>query len=533
MSATTSTRTGSVPGGEAEKPTEIPARGWFQIVKRGWAEAKEDQVPLLAAGMAYYSFLAIFPTIIAAVLLYSFFADPAQINQQLSAALANFPDNARTLVTEQITRVSGQGGAGIGAIVSILVALFSASGGVSNLMGAINSAYDEDETRGFIKKRGTALLLTLGAIVFVLLVIALVAVLPALLSVFGGGGAVQWLIQIGRWVVIIGVVMVALAVLYRFAPDRDSPKVRWTSVGAGVAAVLFVVASVGFSIYISNFGNNSYTKTYGAAAGFVIVLFWLWIISYAVLLGAEINAESEQQTIKDTTKGDPQPLGDRDAVKADSVPEADAEEEGAGHRRSKNDQAGDDGGAKKDDDRRSAGQRHQSGGDDAPGEHSRSTLRKDVPMTESTQPVSAAVGTSSGGASAIEPVNPADRSTGELIRDLSADLSKLVRDEMRLAQAEVGAKAKKAGIGIGAFGGAGVVALYGLGVLLAAAVLGLANVVSPWLAALIVGVILFIVAGVAALIGRSKLKQAAPPVPTRTIDSVKTDVAEIKESIKK
>lgn len=129
--------------------------------------------------------------------------------------------------------------------------------------------------------------------------------------------------------------------------------------------------------------------------------------------------------------------------------------------------------------------------------------------------------------------DPSDKSIGELFRSMSEDLSALVRDEIRLAQAEVSQKAKKAGVGIGAFGGAGVVALYGLGVLIAAAVLGLSNVVSPWLAALIVGVVLFIVAGVAALVGKKQLSQAAPPVPTETIASVKTDVAEIKESIRK
>ena len=127
--------------------------------------------------------------------------------------------------------------------------------------------------------------------------------------------------------------------------------------------------------------------------------------------------------------------------------------------------------------------------------------------------------------------DPADKSVGDLVRSLSEDLSRLVRDEIRLAQAEVGEKAKKAGIGIGAFGGAGVIALYGLGVLIAAAVLGLAAAVPAWLAALIVGVVLFVIAAVAALIGRKKLQEAEPPVPTRAIASTKADVAEIKESI--
>jgi membrane protein len=163
-----------------------------------------------------------------------------------------------------------------------------------------------------------ALLLTLGAILFFLIVVALIAVLPAILQVFGTGGIVWLGIQVARWVLIVAVIAVGLAVLYRVAPDRDAPKIRWVSVGAGIATLLWIIASVGFSVYVSNFG--SYAKTYGALAGIVILLLWLFITAYAILLGAEINAESEQQTVADTTKGEPQPLGERDAVKADSVP---------------------------------------------------------------------------------------------------------------------------------------------------------------------------------------------------------------------
>jgi membrane protein len=308
-----------VPGGTADRPTEVPAKGWFQIAKRGWAEAKVDNVPLLAAGMAYYAFLAIFPALIAAVLLYGFFADPAQIASQINSLGAARPKDVRGLVTDQLTMASGSGKAGFGAVLAILLALFSASGGVGNMMTAINTAYDEEETRGFLKKRAIALALTLGALVFFLLVITLVAVVPAVLQVLGTGGIVEFLIQVVRWVLIVVVIAGALAVLYRVAPDRDAPKMRWTSVGAGIATVLWVLASVAFSIYVANFG--SYAKTYGAIAGIVILLLWLFITSYAILLGAEINAESEQQTVKDTTKGPEQPIGNRDAVKADTIPE--------------------------------------------------------------------------------------------------------------------------------------------------------------------------------------------------------------------
>jgi membrane protein len=307
-----------VPGEEAEKPQEIPAKGWLQIVKRGWAEAKADNVPLMAAGMAYYAFLAIFPAIIAAVLLYSFFADPSTIASQLDALGSAIPADIKSTLTNQIGLAAGNGKVGFGAVIAILVALFSASGGMSNLMTAVNICYDEEETRGFVKKRLIALALTVGAIVFFLLVVSLVAVLPVVLGFLGTNGVVLFLVQAARWVLIVIVITIALAVLYRVAPDRDAPKLRWVSVGAGLATLLWIIASVGFSIYVSQFG--SYAKTYGAIAGIVILLLWLFITAYAILLGAEINAESEQQTVADTTKGAPKPMGERDAVKADSMP---------------------------------------------------------------------------------------------------------------------------------------------------------------------------------------------------------------------
>ena len=313
-----------VPGGEADKPTEIPPKGWLQVVKRGWAEAKIDQVPLLAAGVAFYAFLAIFPSLIATVLIYGLVVEPQRIAEQVGQLTAGLPGDASKLITDQITLASTrETGAGIGAALAILLALWSASGGMANLMTAINTAYDEEEKRSFVKKRALALLLTVGAIVFLIVTLALVAVFPVIADLIDNG-VVRFLLQVARWVLIAAVVSVALAVLYRVAPDRDSPKMRWTSVGAAAATVLWLLASAGFSIYVANFG--SYAKTYGAIAGIVVMLFWLWITSYAILLGAEINAESEQQTIRDTTQGPEAPLGERDAVKADSLP---TPEEGA------------------------------------------------------------------------------------------------------------------------------------------------------------------------------------------------------------
>lgn len=313
------------PGGDAEKPSEMPARGWLQVAKRGWREAKTDQVPLLAAGVAFYGFLAIFPTLVAIILLYGLIADPSTLAEQIGQLTANLPPQAGQLISTQVqTLASQRQQLGVGLIISVVVALWSASGGVNNLMTAITVAYDEDPKRGFIKKRALALLLTLGVIVFMAVVIALVVGAPAAFAAISPALWVRVVAGVVRWVVLVIVVSLALAILYRVAPDRDAPKMRWVSVGAAVATVLWLLASVGFTLYVSSFGN--YAKTYGALAGIVILLLWLWITAYAVLLGAEINAETEQQTKADTTRGAPQPLGERDAVKADTLPD---EETGA------------------------------------------------------------------------------------------------------------------------------------------------------------------------------------------------------------
>ena len=308
-----------VPGSEAEKPTQIPAKGWLQILKRGMAEAKTDQVPLLAAGVAFFSFLSLFPALIALVTLYGLVADPATVADQVGSLTKSLPPDAGKIITTQLTSVP-QSSLGIGLVISLVAALWSASGGVGQLITAVNTAYDEEENRGFVKRKLLALGLTLAAIVFMVVMLSLVAVAPAVLDNLLPSGPVRWLVEIARWLLLVVLVAVALAVVYRVAPARDAPKMSWVSTGAGIATVLWVIASVGFTIYVSNFGSSGYAKTYGALAGVVVLMLWLWITCYAILLGAEINAESEEQTVADTTRGEPQPIGERGAVKADSTP---------------------------------------------------------------------------------------------------------------------------------------------------------------------------------------------------------------------
>jgi membrane protein len=309
-----------LPGIHAEKPTDIPWRGWKQILKRAWAENKADNMPIIGGGVAFFAFLAIFPALIALISIYGLVASPETVAQQVEDLSAQLPQDAAGLIGGQLKSiVTNSGGAlTFGLIVSILAALWSASGGVSNLVTAINLAYDEVETRGFIKLRALSLGLTLAAIVFVLITFSLVAVVPGVIDALPLGIVGTILAQVVRWVLLLAIFAGSLAVLYRVAPDRDSPRLRWVSLGSVVVTIVWAAVSVGFAIYVDNFG--SYDKTYGAIAGVIVLMLWLYLTCYLVLLGAEINSEAEHQTAEDTTEGPPRPMGERGAEMADTLP---------------------------------------------------------------------------------------------------------------------------------------------------------------------------------------------------------------------
>jgi membrane protein len=325
-----------LPGIHAEKPTEIPWKGWKQILKRAWAENKADNMPIIAGGVAFFGFLSIFPALIALISIYGLVASPETVARQVEDLSAQLPDDAAALIGDQLKAIVDNSGSAlsISLVVSILAALWSASGGMGNVITAVNLAYDEVEARNFVKLKLISLALTLGAILFVLVTFGLVAVVPAILEVLPLGGFGTFLAQAARWVLLLAVFAGSLAVLYRIAPDRDAPKFRWVSLGAVIVTVVWALVSVGFSLYVNNFG--SYDKTYGAIAGVIVLMLWLYLTCYLVLLGAEINSEAEHQTAQDTTTGDPVPMGDRDAQVADTLPESPEPTKGDSHPTSKN-----------------------------------------------------------------------------------------------------------------------------------------------------------------------------------------------------
>jgi membrane protein len=311
--------TGVDRGRDAESPTDIPPRGWLDVAKRVKTEAKRNQAPLLAAGVAFFGLLALIPALVALLSVYGLVADPHDIRRQVDDALAAAPSEVRNMIGQQLTSIQGssQGTALLALIGSVLIALWSASSGVNHLMDAVSVAYDEEETRGFVRRRGMSLLLTLGAIVFLVFAFVGIAVVPAVAHAAHLGVAGAFLVQAVRWVLLLGGLLAGLAVLYRYAPDRDEPQWRWASPGAIFAAVAWLVASILFSIYVSNFG--SYNETYGSLGAVVVVMLWLYLTALVIILGAELNCELERQTERDTTKGWPRRRGERNAYAADTV----------------------------------------------------------------------------------------------------------------------------------------------------------------------------------------------------------------------
>jgi membrane protein len=306
-------------GRAAEEPQQIPRRGWLDILRRTWQQAKEDNISIVAAGVAFYALLAIFPALAAALSIYGFIADPADVARQLASFGGLLPGDARSLLERQLSQVAAQPPSALsfGAVFGVLLSLWSASAGVKTMMTALNIAYEEDESRGFIRYNGTALAMTLAAIVAALVAISLVAVLPPILEALSLPDWLHWVVSLVRWPILAALVIVGLAVLYRYGPSRNLARWNWVSWGAVAATILWVVASLLFSWYAANFAN--YNKTYGSVGAIVALLMWFYLTAYVVLMGAELNSEMEHQTARDTTRGPREPIGRRGAEMADTV----------------------------------------------------------------------------------------------------------------------------------------------------------------------------------------------------------------------
>lgn len=306
-------------GREAISPAHIPALGWKDILKRTWGGISTKNLGIVSAGVAFYSLLAIFPGLAALVSVYGLVANPADVDSLVELTGRVIPGDANKLLADQMhTLVSKpSGGLTLAAVSALLFALWSAHSGLTTLMTALNIAYGESERRGYIRRNLLAFGLTLGSVAFIIVTLALVALLPAVIGFLPLPEDIKALLSFGRWPLLIVMVMIALAVIYRYGPSRDHPKWRWVSPGAAVTTILWIAGSAAFSCYVGKFG--SYDKTYGSLGAVIVLLMWLYISGYFVLIGAEINAEAERQTTMDTTAGPEKPMGARGARVADTV----------------------------------------------------------------------------------------------------------------------------------------------------------------------------------------------------------------------
>ncbi|MBD0413199.1 YihY/virulence factor BrkB family protein [Oryzicola mucosus] len=309
-------------GREASSPAEIPALGWLDV---GWRVMRKlffDQVSLIAAGVTYYLLLAIFPALAALVSLYGFISDPIAIGRQLNLLSDLFPPGGIDLLANQLTALVNQrtSSLSIGFFGGLAIALWSAHNGLASLFDAMNVAYGEKETRGFFQRTAMVMAFTLSALFLVALVVFALGVLPAMLHYLSLDSFTEVVIAVLRWPLIILVVSFAMAVLYRYGPSREYAKLRWLTWGAFFATSMWLLASLGFSYYITNFSN--YSLTYGTLGTLIGLMVWMWMSVIIVIMGAQINAELEHQTRVDSTTGAPQPMGERGAYVADTLGKA-------------------------------------------------------------------------------------------------------------------------------------------------------------------------------------------------------------------
>ncbi len=306
-------------GRTAETPSQIPAKGWKDILWRVYAQIGEDRVLSFAAGVTFYALLALFPGITAFVSLYGLFADAGTVSDHLAKLSGILPSGALDIIGEQVRRIASKpaGSLGFAFFSGLVIALWSSNAGMKALFDALNIVYDEDEKRGFIKLNAISLLFTLGALVFLLLALAAVVAIPVVLKLFWFGKVIETLLSILRWPILLIGVLFGLACLYRYGPSRDKAQWRWVTWGSAVAAALWLGGSMLFSWYVASFGN--YDATYGSLGAAIGFMTWIWLSTIVILLGGEINAELEHQTAEDTTEGARQPLGTRGAKMADTV----------------------------------------------------------------------------------------------------------------------------------------------------------------------------------------------------------------------
>jgi membrane protein len=303
------------PGGHAARPSEIPAAGWRQILLRTWKAFSKDQILAVAGGVTFFSLLALFPALGAFVSLYGLISNVEDARREVVSMAGVLPGGAVTVIGDQMTRLAATNHAHLGFAFAtgLVISVWSANAGVKALMNGLNVAYEEHEKRSFIALNLMSLAFTVGLTVFSVAGIAAAVAAPHALAVLGVGQFEgEGLL---RWPILAVVTFSLLGLLYRYGPSREHARWRWITPGSALAGAVWMLMSIGFSLYVANFGH--YNQTYGTLGALIGFLTWIWMSVTVVLLGAELNSQVEQQTSVDTTTGAPMPAGQRGATVSD------------------------------------------------------------------------------------------------------------------------------------------------------------------------------------------------------------------------
>lgn len=276
-----------------ESPKKINFTGWKKILLGVKDRIGENNLAIVAAGVAFFAFLAIFPALMALLSLYGLAVDPELAEQQISQLSGMLPEEAFTIIKERVENLISTPGStlGWGTTLGILISLWSANAGTKSLFRGVDIAYNTRNSRGFIKQNALTLLFTLGFIITLLLSMALIVVFPAVVHAFGLPDNIDTLVSWLRWPLLAGIVIFVMSLIYKYAPFRKAPKFKWVILGSATATILWLILSLGFSFYVSNFGN--YGEMYGSISAVVILMLWLFLTSFVILLGAELNSETE------------------------------------------------------------------------------------------------------------------------------------------------------------------------------------------------------------------------------------------------
>lgn len=308
-------------GREAQSPSEIPARGWLDIAARIWQHLLADRAGLAAAAVTFYLFLAIVPALAILVSVYGLYTDPSAIEDQVNLLTGFLPQAGLDLIHRELERITGArtGTLSLSLIVSFLISLWSANNAVRALFQAMNVAYKEQEKRNFFSLLGLSLSFTFSAVFVAIFVINLVVVAPIALSFFGLSSTPAFLGAVASPLLLFVIVNIAIASLYRWGPSRKPAKWRWITWGSFLASLAWMAVAAGFAGYLANWAN--YGATYGSLGTIIGLMFWIYFSAYVVIVGAEIDAEIEHQTSRDSTIGPDRPMGSRGAVMADTIGE--------------------------------------------------------------------------------------------------------------------------------------------------------------------------------------------------------------------